>query len=146
MKKQNLIGSLLFSGTLVGAGILGLPYALSQSGFIGGTIIFIAGTFFAYLSAMQIGTLVYMQNREASLYSIYRSYLGANIGYLTLAGILFSSYGAMIAYPLAIGMMFSSLLDIPLWLSAGLFIALISFLLSRNLGESNKFNAIVTIV
>lgn len=146
MKKQNLIGSLLFSGTLVGAGILGLPYALSQSGFIGGTIIFIAGTFFAYLSAMQIGTLVYMQNREASLYSIYRSYLGANIGYLTLAGILFSSYGAMIAYPLAIGMMFSSLLDIPLWLSAGLFIALISFLLSRNLGESNKLNAIVTIV
>lgn len=146
MKNQNLTGSLLFAGTIVGAGILGLPYALSQSGFIGGTIIFIAGTFFAYLSAIYIGTLVYMENREASLYSICRSHLSVNIGYLTLAGILFSSYGAMIAYPLAIGTMLSSLLNIPFWLGTGMFVALISFLLTRNPGKSNKFNAIVTTV
>ncbi len=146
MKNQNLTGSLLFSGTIVGAGILGLPYALSQSGFIGGTIIFIAGTFFAYLSAIYIGTLVYMENKEVSLYSICRSYLGANIGYLTLTGILLSSYGAMIAYPLAIGTMLSSLLNIPLWLGAGMFISLISFLLTLNLGKSNNFNALVTTI
>ncbi|MDD2553192.1 MAG: aromatic amino acid transport family protein [Desulfotomaculaceae bacterium] len=146
MKSLNLTGTLLFTGTLVGAGILGLPYALSQSGFIGGTIIFIGGTFFAYLSAMHIGTLVHMENKEVSLYSIYRSYLGTNIGYLTLAGILFSSYGAMIAYPLAIGITLNSLLNIPFWLGAGMFIALITFLLSLNLGESNRFNALVTIV
>ena len=146
MNNHKLIGSLLFAGTLVGAGILGLPFALSQSGFIGGTIIFIIGTFFAYLTSIYVGTLVYMQDKEASLYSIFRSHLGVNIGYLTLAGILFSSYGAMIAYPLAIGSMFSSLFNMPLWLSASLFIALISFLLTRNPGNSNKFNAIVTTV
>lgn len=146
MKNQNLTGSLLFAGTIVGAGILGLPYALSQSGFIGGTIIFLAGTFFAYLSAIYIGTLVYMENKEVSLYSICRSHLGANVGYLTLAGILFSSYGAMIAYPLAIGTMLNCLLNIPLWLGTGIFIALIGLLLTRNLGTSNKFNALVTTV
>ncbi|MDI9466536.1 MAG: aromatic amino acid transport family protein, partial [Bacillota bacterium] len=54
MKHQKLIGSLLFTGTFVGAGILGLPFALSQSGFIGGTIIFIIGTFFAYLTAVYV--------------------------------------------------------------------------------------------
>ena len=62
MKHQKLIGSLLFTGTFVGAGILGLPFALSQSGFIGGTIIFIIGTFFAYLTAVYVSILVYMQD------------------------------------------------------------------------------------
>ena len=71
MKHQKIIGSLLFTGTFVGAGILGLPFALSQSGFIGGTIIFIIGTFFAYLTAVYVSILVYMQDGEASLYSIF---------------------------------------------------------------------------
>jgi len=146
MKHQKLIGSLLFTGTFVGAGILGLPFALSQSGFIGGTIIFIIGTFFAYLTAVYVSILVYMQDGEASLYSIFRSHLGAKIGYLTLAGILFSSYGAMIAYPLAIGSTFNALLNIPFWLGASVFLLLLVFLLTRNLGDSNKFNAVVATV
>lgn len=146
MKNQNLIGSLLFAGTLVGAGILGLPYALSQSGFIGGTVIFVVGTFFAWLTSIYVGRLVYMQDSESSLYSIFRSHLGANIGYLTLAGILFSSYGAMIAYPLAIGTTFQSLFNIPMWLGAVLFLAILSFLLTRTPGNSNMFNAVITTV
>jgi amino acid permease len=146
MKNQNLIGSLLFAGTIVGAGILGLPYALSQSGFIGGTLIFIVGTFFAYLSAVHIGTLVYLEEREVSLYSVCRSHLGAKAGYLTLAGILISCYGAMIAYPLAIGTILNSLLNIPPYLSVVVFIAFISLLLTRNTGTSNKFTALVTTV
>lgn len=146
MKHQNLIGALLFTGTFVGAGILGLPYALAQSGFIGGTIIFIIGTFFAYLTAVYVSILVYMQANEASLYSIYRSHLSAKIGHLTLAGILFSSYGAMIAYPLAFGTMFNALFNLPFGLGASGFLLLISVLLIRNPGDSNKFNAIVTTV
>lgn len=145
MKLDNLIGSLLFAGTLIGAGILGLPYALSKSGFLGGTVIFFLGAFFSYLTAMYIVQLVYMESSEVSLYTIFRRYLGRSTSYLALAGMLISSYGAMIAYPIAIGEMMHSLLNVPYWLGAGLFIALIAFLLTLKAGSSNRINALVTI-
>jgi tyrosine-specific transport protein len=124
MKLDNLTGLLLFAGTLIGAGILGLPYALSKSGFLGGTAILFLGAFFSYLTAMYIVQLVFMESSEVSLYTIFRRYLGRSTSYLALAGMLISSYGAMIAYPIAIGEMMNSLLNLPYWLGAGLFIAL----------------------
>lgn len=146
MKLDNLTGSLLFAGTLIGAGILGLPYVLSKSGLLGGTAIFFLGAFFSYLTAMYIVQLVYMEKSEVSLYTIFRRYLGRNASYLALAGILFSSYGAMIAYPIAMGEMIHSLLNLPYWVGEGLFVALITFLLTLKAGSSNRINAFITIL
>jgi tyrosine-specific transport protein len=120
MKFDNLTGSLLLAGTFIGVGILGLPYALSKSGFLGGTAILFLGAFFSYLTAMYIVKLVYLQSSEVSLYTIFRRYLGRNTSYLALAGMLISSYGAMIAYPIAIGEMMHSLLNLPYWLGTSL--------------------------
>jgi tyrosine-specific transport protein len=92
MKLDNLTGLLLFAGTLIGAGILGLPYALSKSGFLGGTAILFLGAFFSYLTAMYIVQLVFMESSEVSLYTIFRRYLGRSTSYLALAGMLISSY------------------------------------------------------
>jgi tyrosine-specific transport protein len=146
MKFDNLTGSLLLAGTFIGVGILGLPYALSKSGFLGGTAILFLGAFFSYLTAMYIVKLVYLQSSEVSLYTIFRRYLGRNTSYLALAGMLISSYGAMIAYPIAIGEMMHSLLNLPYWLGAGLFIVLITFLLTLKAGHSNRINALVTVL
>jgi tyrosine-specific transport protein len=146
MKKEYIFGILLYTGTMVGAGILGLPYALAQSGFFGGAIILLIGVFFAYLTVTYVGRLVYMETTEAPLVAIFRKHLGTKLGYVAFAGILISSYGAMIAYPLAIGTMFNSLFGIPNWVGVIVFIAIITFLLSRNLGQSNTLNSIITII
>jgi len=137
---------LLFAGTIIGAGILGLPYALAQGGFVIGALLLILGAFFAYLSAVQIGVMVYDKGPELPLPCIVRGYLGTRMAYITLGAILFSSYGALIAYPLAIGEITATLLHLPAWLGGVLFIALMTGLLSLNLNESNKVDAAITLL
>lgn len=141
-----MIGGLLFAGTVIGAGILGLPYALAQGGFILGALLLLLGAFFAYLSAAQIGALVYEKEPDLPLTSIVESYMGTRMAYLTLGAILFSSYGALIAYPLAIGQIGASLLHFPGWWGALLFVVLMTGLLNLNLNESNQIDAIITIL
>jgi len=145
MNLKNIMGVFLFAGTLVGAGILGLPFALSKSGFIGGTILLMSGAFFAYLTAIYIGLLVYEQGLNISLDNIIQKHLGKTIAYISLASIIFSAYGALVAYPLAIGETLNSLLHIPAWMGSFGFIIFISVLLSQDLGNSTKFNAIITL-
>ncbi|MGE5390454.1 MAG: aromatic amino acid transport family protein [Deltaproteobacteria bacterium] len=140
-----MIGGLLFAGTIIGAGILGLPFALAQGGFVLGALLLLLGAFFAWLSAAQIGALVYEQGPEKPLTSIIENYMGRRMSYLALGAILFSSYGALIAYPLAIGQIGSTLLHLPAWVGALLFILLMTGLLSRKLNESNQVDAIITL-
>ncbi|MDD3269945.1 MAG: aromatic amino acid transport family protein [Syntrophomonadaceae bacterium] len=141
-----LIGGLLFAGTIIGAGILGLPFALAQGGFLLGSLLLLLAGFFAYLSAVQIGVLVYDQQEQLPLHSIIERYLGWRMSYLSLAAILFSTYGALIAYPLAIGEMVSTLFHLPAWLGAIVFITFITGFLSLNLKESNKIDATITLL
>lgn len=143
---KQLIGGLLFGGTVIGAGILGLPFALAQGGFVIGTLLLLLGGFFAFLSAAQIGTLVYEQKEDLPLHSIVKQYLGLRMSYLSLGAILFSSYGALIAYPLAIGEITSTVFHLPAWLGTIIFIAAITGLLSLNLNESNKIDAVITLL
>ncbi|MEA1962233.1 MAG: aromatic amino acid transport family protein [Bacillota bacterium] len=140
------MGSLLFAGTIVGAGILGLPYALAQSGLLGGIFLLIVGAFFAYLTATYIGVLVYHQHLPLPLHLIVRKYLGKDASYLTLAAIIFTSYGALIAYPLAVASILKALFSFPPWISMILFLGLMFLLVSQNLGSGSKINAGVTLL
>lgn len=140
---RHAMGSILFAGTIVGAGILGLPFALGQSGFLGGSLLLLLGGFFAYLTAVYIAMLLYEQGDFTPLHSLADKYLGRNASFLTLASIMFTSYGALVAYPLAIGEIFSSLFGFPLWLGPVLFIVLMALLTSQELGSSNKINTII---
>lgn len=141
---NKLMGGFLLAGTIVGAGVLGLPYALTQSGFILGTCLLILSGFFAYLSASYIGVLVYQQGQELPLHTIIQRYLGNKMAYLTMAAVLFSSYGALLAYPLAVGEIVSSLFHFPSWLASLLFLLGMSLLTSQKLNTSNKVNAAIT--
>lgn len=123
-----------------------MPFALAQGGFPLGTLLLLLGGFFAYLSAAQIGTLVYAQQDQLPLHSIVDKYLGQSMSYFTLGAILLSSYGALIAYPLAIGQITSTLYDLPAWLGTIIFIAVMSGLLSLNLNDSNKIDATITLL
>lgn len=142
---KNLFGTLLFSGTVIGAGVLGLPYALSQGGFLSGTLLLLLGGFFAYMTSAYFAILVYQQNQQMPIQSIISNYLGKNIGLISLASVMFVAYGALIAYPLAAGEIFATLFNWPFWLGALLFIVVMTGLVSLNLGESNKINSAVAI-
>lgn len=123
-----------------------MPFALAQGGFGLGTLLLLLGGFFAYLSAAQIGTLVYAQQEELPLHSLVEKYLGQRMSYFTLGAIVFASYGALIAYPLAIGEIASTLFNFPAWLGTIIFIAAMTGLLSLNLNESNKIDATITLL
>lgn len=124
--------------------MLGLPYALAQGGFIGGMLVLLVGAFFAYLSAQYIGILFYLDGRNVPISSIIELRIGKVFGFLVLAGTMFSAYGAMVAYPLAIGELLYSLANIPFGIGSLGFLIVLIAILSRDLGDSSNINTVVT--
>ncbi|ANF23329.1 amino acid permease [Thermococcus piezophilus] len=110
MKKLTLAeASAILIGTQIGAGVLGLPYALKDVGFAGIAIIAAVGVL-TLLTALLV--LEMAVQRGGTLTSLARETLGKAGGWLMLASMSVLSYGALIAYISGSGDILSSLFGI----------------------------------
>lgn len=89
---------------------------------------------------------MYEQDEELPLHSIVARYLGPKFSFLYLGAILLATYGALIAYPLAVGEIAFTLFHLPPWAGVVIFIIFIIALLNLNLSESNKIDATITLL
>ncbi|MBT4604411.1 hypothetical protein HOC01_02125 [archaeon] len=109
--RKMLVGAATLSGTVVGAGILGIPYVVSQSGFlIGSAIIILIGLVFLALNLF-MGEIVLRTRGFHQLTGYMEKYLG-KWGKL---GMLFSMtvgiYGALVAYLIGEGQSIKTLVE-----------------------------------
>lgn len=110
MKKLSLAeASAILIGTQIGAGVLGLPYALKDTGLLG-IIIVIATGLLTLLTALFVLDLA--AHSDGTLSKIAEVYLGKVGGYLMFLSISVLSYGALIAYIAGSGDILSSLVGI----------------------------------
>ncbi|ADT83430.1 aromatic amino acid transport family protein [Thermococcus barophilus] len=110
MKKLSLAeASAILIGTQIGAGVLGLPYALKDTGLLG-IIIVIATGLLTLLTALFVLDLA--AHSDGTLSKIAEAYLGKIGGYLMFLSISVLSYGALIAYIAGSGDILSSLFGI----------------------------------
>ncbi|MBU0470298.1 MAG: amino acid permease [Nanoarchaeota archaeon] len=85
-------------GTIVGAGILGIPYVISQSGFLVGSIIIILlGVSLLFLNLLT-GEIVLRTKKQHQLTGYAERYLGRWGKRLMAFSLMFSIYGALTAY------------------------------------------------
>ena len=93
-----LIAITTLIGTIVGAGILAIPYVVSQSGFlIGFIIIVLLGLGILFLNLL-IGEMVLRTKEQHQLTGYAEKYLGKWGKRLMTFSLLFSMYGALTAY------------------------------------------------
>ena len=97
-KNQLIIAATMLTGTIIGAGVLGIPYVVAKAGFLYGTIlILLLGVAFVYLNLF-MGEVVLRTKEQHQLTGYAEKYLG-KIGKKVMAlSMLISLYGALTAY------------------------------------------------
>lgn len=95
---KSLIAITTLIGTIVGAGILAIPYVVSQSGFlIGFIIIVLLGLGILFLNLL-VGEIVLRTKQQHQLTGYAEKYLGKWGKRVMTFSLLFSLYGALTAY------------------------------------------------
>ncbi len=97
-QRKQLIATSTLIGTIVGAGMLGIPYVVSQAGLIYGLIlIFLLGIAFIFLYLM-LGEVVLRTKEQHQLAGYAEKYLGPTGKRIMTLITFVSIYGALIAY------------------------------------------------
>ncbi len=100
--------NLLFS-TIVGAGVLGIPYVIAHVGLLVGTVYILGMGLCMMFVHMLIGELVIASGKHVQLTGIARLYCGA-FGAWLMAGVFFAMHmGALVAYIIGEGESLSAL-------------------------------------
>lgn len=98
------------TGTIIGAGILGIPYVFSKAGFIVGVVdLIVLGVMILFLN-LYFGEVTLRTKTRHQLPGYAEKYLGKNGKILMLISSLVFLYGALIAYILGEGQVISFVL------------------------------------
>lgn len=140
-------------GTIIGAGILGLPYVFARAGFLTGLAVtgFVA-IFFIYMY-LSLGEAILRTKGEHQLPGVTERYFGRKGKSIFFIVMLLSSYGSLVAYLLASGRAFhnlfsgffalSGVLNHPVFYSTIFFIVM-SFLIIKGLNTIMSSELLVT--
>lgn len=109
MKKDFLKACATIMGTVIGGGILGLPYAFANSGFVAGVInLAILGTS-STLMMLYMGEVVLRTKEDLQFAGLGEKYLGKFGKYGVSIAQIIGIYGALIAYMVGVGTILSSM-------------------------------------
>jgi amino acid permease len=92
------IGVATLIGTIIGAGILGIPYVVAKTGLLYGLIIILLlGVAYLFINLF-VGEIVLRTKGKHQMTGYAEKYLGKNAKKILLLAMLFGNYGALIAY------------------------------------------------
>lgn len=126
-------------GTIVGAGILGIPYAVAKAGFLYGFLLIVGvGLAFLFLNLF-LGEIVLRTKGQHQLPGYAGKYLGVWGKRLMAFSMLIGLYGALTAYLIGEGITLHTLLGVgsPL-LYILIFFSIVSFIIIRGIKATGK--------
>ncbi len=143
LKISPLEGIALIVGTLVGAGVLSLPYAASKVGLIPAISILFGVMLLTLFTALIVLKLSAEQG-GAQMSIIAKGSLGKAGGWLMFLSIMLMGFGAFLAYISGIGTLFTALFGINEVIGALLFWILASTIIYKGLEASGKTELIMS--
>lgn len=138
-----LEGIALIVGTLVGAGVLSLPYAASKVGLLP-AISILFGVMLLTLSTALIVLKLSAEQGGAQMSNIAKGSLGQAGGWMMFLSIMLMGFGAFLAYISGIGTLFTALFGINEVIGALLFWILASTIIYKGLEASGKTELIMS--
>ncbi|MFH1275886.1 MAG: aromatic amino acid transport family protein [Candidatus Woesearchaeota archaeon] len=143
-KRKLLIAITTLVGTIIGAGILGIPYVVAKAGFwYGSFLILLIGIAFVFLNLF-VGEVVLRTNGHHQLTGYAEKYLGKNGKRLMLFAMMINIYGALIAYLIGEGTTFSAIFGFghPLVYTL-IFFVIVSVIISKGIKATGKSELIL---
>jgi len=110
MNKKFLAATFTLSGSIIGAGILGLPFAFSESGFFPGMFWLIFLGLVIIFVNLSLGEVTLRTKKRHQLTGYAEEYLGQNGKRIMFFAVIFGIYSALLAYLIGEGQSFSRLL------------------------------------
>ena len=143
--KKLFTAAFTLTGTIIGAGILGLPYVSSQSGFFIGLFWILAlGIVMLFLN-LYLGEIVLRTKETHQLPGYAKKYLGKQAKRIMIFAVLVGIYSALLAYLVGEGQSLSKLffgnLDYSIYFAIG-FWALMTILIKKGLKELKEVEVI----
>lgn len=134
MKRHHLLGAVAtFIGAVIGAGILGIPYVISKSGFLIGALHIILLGAAALLINLYVGEIALRTEGRHQLAKYAEIYLGKWGKAFMLIAMAAGIYGALIAYLIGEGSSLGSLFGISNTAAMIVFFAIMCILIFRGL-------------
>jgi len=129
MKKRGLEAIATLMGTVVGAGIFGIPYVVAKAGFLTGlmNIILIAGL--VLIMKLYLGEVVLRTKGNHQLTGYAGKYLGKSGKRIMTFVMMFGIYGALLAYLIGEGRAFSAIFGGSAFLYSLLFFIFVTILI-----------------
>ena len=106
MKKEVFEATSLLIGTVVGAGVLGMPYVISKSGAGIGLILILVILCTVLIVNLQTGEIVLRTKERHQLSGYAGKYLGKPFKHITAGAMFIYIFGALVAYVLGEGQAF----------------------------------------
>ncbi len=129
-------------GTIIGAGILGIPYVVAKAGFWTGIANIAALGAVVMLLYLYLGEVVLRTNGNHQLTGYAKLYLGKWGKRLMAFSMIAGNYGALVAYILGVGAASAAIVGGNPWLYSLIFFAIVSLIVFLGLnavGESELF-------
>ena len=109
MKKEVLEAIAILIGTIIGAGVLGIPYAIYKAGFFTGLLVIILLGFSVMISYLCLGEVILRTKGVHQLSGYARKYTGKIGEYLTTFSMIGGINGALIVYLIGEGRSLSAI-------------------------------------
>jgi len=134
MAKNHLIGAIAtLVGTVIGAGILGIPYVVAKSGLLIGIIHIILIGLAVILMNLYVGEIALRTKGTHQLVGYAEKYTGKWGKWVMATSIFFGIYGALIAYLIGEGQSLNTLFGINQFAGMFVFFILMAYLIWRGL-------------
>jgi len=111
MKKVKLVQAIAtLMGTIIGAGILGLPYAVSKVGLLPGLGLLIILGIITLITNLMFAEVILRTRYRHQVAGYAKKYVGSFAYYAEISAMLFGNFGALTAYVIGQGEVLSALL------------------------------------
>jgi tyrosine-specific transport protein len=144
--KKLIISIAMIVGLVVGAGVLGIPYAVSQVGFFLGISLIIFSAFVVFLNMLYVAELTLFCRPIYQLPGLVREYLGKKAGWVLFISFVISVYGATTAYLVGSSQIITSLFGLDINLSMIIYFSIIFVLVTLGLGVVAKSQLVLGLI
>ncbi len=134
----------LVVGTQIGAGVLGLPYAIKGLGPFLGALAIVLGAFLSLATALLVIEALAVSGPRHHYFSLVKERFGEKIGYAAVVLFLLSAMGALTAYTAGIGEVIADVLPVDARYTSIVAWALLSIVVFLGLRTSSRVELVLS--
>lgn len=138
-------GIAIIFGTNIGAGLLSLPYAARNGGFLSLCLALILAGTLTTICMLFIAEVSLRTKEDMQISALAEKYLGNTGRWFVFAAVIINAIGALTAYASGSGLILHDILKLPVWVGSLAFFALGSYIMYKGLQATGRAEATVTI-